>query len=325
MDSMRSIDSPISGQLRQKKKDKVVQPSLLALFPSLDYSRTEVHAKTKIAMHTRLKVLFKASEDGFVTKYELTKSTAEPRLGGEPAENALRDLEKMQLLSVTQNVGVTGSRRKDYSLTAKGLIVCLVFKKYQVCEDFSILVKRPSFAENELAFTLLLYNRFPPMIKDTLKELASKGLNFESLTDENIISEIRKTADFLALQSNNNPIQFIAELLMDAPEAIIIKLSRDFIEINKDFREFSKDASEEQTCARKMFSDFLAGFFSWITSPELRLWITSKQDITELHLLLDKMKSTVLNDQEELPHLFAGMRIEMRKQLKQRIEVNNFL
>src|SRR5208283_1298760 len=125
-------------------------------------------------------------------------------------------------------VNEKGTKRNDYSLTAKGLIVCLAFKKYQMCEDFSLLAKRLSFVENELAFTLLLYNRFPPMIMDTLKELAAKGLSFESLTEKNIILEIRKTADLLALRLNNNPVQFIAELLMDTPEAILVKLSRDF-------------------------------------------------------------------------------------------------
>jgi len=322
---MRSRDSPISRQLRHEKNDRVVQLSILGLFPSLDYSRTNVHANTKIAMQTRLKVLFKAAEDGFVTKYELTKENAEPRLGGGTAEKSLRDLEKMQLLSVTQNVGVTGSKRNDYSLTAKGLIVCLVFKKYQMSQDFSLLVKRLSFVENDLAFTLLLYNRFPPMIRDSLSELGTKGVNFESLTEENIILEIRKEADLLALQSNNNPVQFIAELLMDAPEAILIKLSRDFIEMSKDLKEISKDAPEEHTLTRKMFSDFLASFFSWITSPELRLWLTSKQDITELHSLLDRMKSVVIKDEEELPRLFDTIRTEMRKQLRQRIDVNDFL
>ncbi len=321
---MRSLDSTISGQHRQKNEG-VVQPSLLTLFPSLNYSRTDIHANTSLAMQTKLKVLFKAAEEGSITKYQLTKPTAEPRLGGGSAENALRDLKKMQLLSVNQSTSATGSQRNDYYLTAKGFIVCLVFKKYQTSEIFSSLVKRLDFAENELAFTLLLYNRFSPKITDILEVLAAKGLNFERLTNEELVLEIRKTADLIALQSNNNPLQFVAELLMDAPETTLVRFSRDLIGLSKDLKELFRCDPEGGALIRKMLPSVLAGFFSWITSPEVRLWMITQQDVTELHSLLDNMKAAVINDKKELPHIFDAMRDEIIKQLKQRIEVKDYL
>jgi hypothetical protein len=321
---MRSIDSIKSGQHKQKRNDRIVQPLLLALFPGVDYSRANLHTNSKIAMKTRLKILFIAAEEGFVTKYELTKPAAEPRFGGETVDNALRELERMQLLSVTQHFGKTGSKRNDYALTAKGLIVCLVFEKYQICENYSLLIKKLNFSQGELAFTLLLYNRFPPLIMDTLTQLANKGLNFEQTTDEYIVSEIRKTSDLLVLQSNNNPTQFIAELLMDGSEAILIKLSKDLIRLSKDFKKLYIDP-QEQVLAKKIMSDLIAGLFSWLKSPELKLWVTSNQNFDELHGLLDEMKSKVIDDKIELSEIFDAMRTEMREQLKQRIEINNFL
>ena len=324
MDSMRSIDSTRNRQLKQESNEIVIQPSILKLFPSLDYSRTDVVENSKMAMNTQLRVLLIAAENGFVNKYSLANERAEPRFASQSATDALEKLEKTQLLSMTQNVGKTGVKRNDFSLTAKGLIVCLVFEKYQKWEDFSTLVKKSSSVENELSFTLLLYNRFPALLTDTLKELATRHLDFERLTDENIVSEIRKMADLLALKSTKNPGQFIAELLMETPEALLLKISKDFIEMSKDLKELSKVAPEKRAWAISTSSDFLASLFSGLASPEFRLWIITGQDFNELHLLIDKMKSRTFNNEIELAKVFDSMRTEIRERLKC-IEVRNFL
>ncbi len=289
MDSMRSIDSTRNRQLKQGSNEIVIQYSILKLFPSLDYSRTDVVENSKMAMNTQLRVLLIAAENGFVNKYSLANERAEPQFASQSATDALEKLEKTQLLSITQNVGKTGVKRNDFSMTVKGLIVCLVFEKYQKWEDFSTLVKKSISIENELSFTLLLYNRFPPLLTDTLKELATRHLDFERLTDENIVSEIRKMADLLALQSIKNPGQFISELLMDTPETLLLKISRDFIEMSKDLKELSKVAPEKRAWAISTLSDFLASLFTGLASPEFRLWIITGQDFNELHLLIDKM------------------------------------
>jgi hypothetical protein len=324
MDSMQSIDSTKSRQPLKEKKDTIVEPFVLSLFPSLDYTRVDVHEKTKVAMQTRLKVLFKTAEEGFTTKYKLTKSTAKPRLGGETAENALIELDKIQLLSVTENVSNTGSKRKDYSLTAKGLIVCLAFKKYEAYDEFSIIAKRLNIAENELAFTLLMHYRYSSIFKDTLKELVHRCLNFERLSEEDIVSEIHKVSDFVS-QSSNNPVQQIAETLMDLSEPVLTKLSQNFIEICKDLKELSEIAPKEKTETIKLISGFLAGIYSWARSPETKLWMTSTQDDTELHVRLDKLKCRALNNEIDFTKVFDIMRVEMRDQLRHQSKAQNLL
>ena len=148
MDSMRSIDSKKSGQ-HPKELISNVDNEIISLFPSLDFNRPNVHAQKSKGMITFLRILDKAT-NGAVTKYSLPNWKAEPRFGGQVAQNALLKLEELKLLKSEKATSEKGTIRKDFSLTPKGLIACLCFSNIQQKSRLAEMLIQPKFKGNKL-------------------------------------------------------------------------------------------------------------------------------------------------------------------------------
>ena len=229
MDSMRSIDIKKSGQHQQKIDiTKKIDSEILSLYPSLDYKRNNVHGQSKKGMITLLKILYMATE-GSVTKYGLTQWKAEPRFGGQVAQNALKELAELGLLKAEKVKSEKGTPRKDYSLTSKGLLACLCFSNIQQKSKLAEMLKQPKFKDDKLAFVMYLFNEtfvrgektteeLSPVIV-VLKKMAKKGFNFERKSENDIATDLRQTEQEMFLKS-------LKISMLDSSGSMILALSR---------------------------------------------------------------------------------------------------
>lgn len=179
-----------------------VDREILSLFPSLNFNRLNVNKNAKKRMKRYLKVLKKTAENGSITKYTLTKWNASPRLGGQSAQEALVELEELDLLKSERTTSKKGTLRINRSLTPKGIIACMALPEFQQIDQLNKILEKSYYKDSKLASTLRLYNnKFVrrtnlteyPISPATVivKEVVIRGFNFELKSENSIAQELR--------------------------------------------------------------------------------------------------------------------------------------
>lgn len=335
---MQSIDSKRNGQHNKDSETYIeTDPAFLALFPSLNFNKPNVHAQTKKGMKTLLKVLDKAATAGYVTQYSLTEWKAEPRLGGQVAQNALRTLEEIGLLRVQKGISKKGTHTKEYWLTPKAIIACISLSKYQKEESLTQLIKRTHCNESELGFTLRLYNNslsnnpflgrkttdISPLVT-IIKKLNGKGLDLERKSDEDIVKDIRETAEnsFLDTLRSTDPLEDMIGMAfaMQSPkmqELLALQSEKD----KENMRELFADKATSLEVV-KITSEIMRNMLLFVNSPEFFEWTklyagnNEKGQFAELQkTVVTRLDKTKLDGIQKMMFYLKVLRAAMREQL----------
>jgi DNA-binding PadR family transcriptional regulator len=272
---------------------------ILQLFPSLN-PFGKVSGNSKEGMNSCLEVLRIVAIKGNVTQYDLTKKTKyqpNPLKHVETARASLKKLDKLGLLKVQQRPGKKGRPRKESSLTAKGVIACLVFSELQKTDWLEILLKSSQFQGDKLAALLRIYNEgyaervlFPkkPVVSpclDIAKRLISQeGLNVELVSEEKLLLKLRSVVDeeFLAIMRKKQSVD----------EWILMSLQNSsFIEDLAVFAGSSKGLGPEDL---EQGMKIGIHYVLVMSSPELLAWMVLQQrKRADIQQTMKRFKDTI--------------------------------
>ncbi len=272
---------------------------ILKLFPSLNLYR-EVSGNSKEGMNSCLEILEKAANNGYVTQYALTrklKHQPKPLKNVATARACLKKLLELGLLQEKQKPNLKGRSRKESSLTAKGVIACLVFMEFQKTDRLKAVLESSIFHGDKLAALLRIYNQgyaqrtlFPPKTAvtpcvDIAKKLVSQeGLNLEIITEEKLVQKLRSVVDeeFLtAIRRKQSVDEWILMSLQNS----------DFLKTLLLIAENSNGLQPEDT--QKGIKQSIHSILV-MTSPEFLAWmVLQQQKKADIPQTLKRLKETI--------------------------------
>ena len=305
---------------RERNMLKDFDKEILCLFPSLDFTKPNVHAQKKNYVETLLTVLQKAAENDYVTKYMLTKWDASPRMGGQSAQNSLQELESIGLLRAKTSKSEKRTLRIDRILTGKGIIACMILPQFQKTNKLKTLLKKPILQDNELALSLKLYNETfvrgtnlnqneisPAVI--VIKQLAKNGFNLELKPEENIVAEIRRSEEKMFLESLKiDAFDFFWDFFLFLSEQDKNIRNFFFKELEKNIELFSAlgPLSSEQKKELKKSSLFVKELVLLITSQEYFRFIKNS-DAKVIEKMYEKVDENIKKNQIEFQNPSEGL------------------
>lgn len=311
MDGMQSTDSNKYGR-HPKEFISKIDKEILSLFPSLDFNRQDIDVQKSKGMITRLRILDNATEKS-VTKYSLTQWKAEPRFGGQPAQDALIALSKLGLIKAEKTISPKRTIRNDYFLTPKGIVACLCFSNIQQKITLSDLLKQTKFKGNKLVFVLTLFNEtfvrvekapegLSPVIL-LLERMAKKGFDFERKNEEEIADDLRKTEQEIFFESLRIDAFGSYELLLSGLSQFDKKTKKVFMStFQNSIKQLSNSKlnPEQKEQAMELTKRHVKNMANFITSQEYMFFIQkgwknpTLEDIAQLVVKQDVIDDKVL-------------------------------
>lgn len=267
-----------------------VDLQILSLFPSLDFNRPNIHAQSKKGMKRSLFILKQTAETGYITKYMLTNERSQFRMGGQSAHDGLKSLVQIGLLHKDHSKTIKKTERNDHTLTSKGAIACLVFPEFQKKHKFGKILSSSKNKENELFFTLNLFNqtfvrgrkrKYPSQSPLTIliKEMVEQGFNLELKSEKRIVQDIRMIEENKFLGSLNvSQFDFVSSIMFDSSNGeesnfeTLVKVMNENASNLKELRKIMKENPNESEIIKRAVDKQLKGLMLFFTSQEFYLW-----------------------------------------------------